>query len=228
MPEKWDGVISQYINRRFSRPMARALAKHPRITPNMVTILSTLVGLASGLVFALGFGWLGGLLAQLASITDGVDGDLAKLTGRITAFGGYLDSILDRYADAAIFLGMTWFAYTNGGGQYAILFGVLALAGSLLVSYTRSKANDISKTLFEGKIAQYLANRDVRLFTVMVGSLLSIVYPAAVLYTLLTITAITSLTVLMRTIEIYRKTRNLVPHTPPTVNLELEHEGRLV
>ncbi|MGQ9722712.1 MAG: CDP-alcohol phosphatidyltransferase family protein [Candidatus Jordarchaeum sp.] len=205
MREKWDGIISQHINRKFSQPLAALLAKHPKITPNMVTVVGTLVALASGLLFTLEFAWLGGILAQLSSIIDGVDGDLAKLTGRITPFGGFLDSILDRYADVAIFGGMTLFVFKQVGEQYAILLGLFAIIGSFLVSYTRIMAKNISENFFEGKVAQYLANRDVRLFVVMVGSLLSIVTSTLLLYTLLVIVAITTITIIVRTIEIYKK-----------------------
>ncbi len=171
----------------------------------MVTMIGTLVALASGLFFALEFAWLGGILAQLSSIIDGIDGDLAKLTRRMTPFGGFLDSILDRYADSAIFMGMTLYAFKHEGGQHTILIGLFAILGSILVSYTRLLANNISKTFFEGKVAHYLANRDIRLFVVMVGSLLSVITSTLVLYTLLIIVAITTITIIMRAIEIYKK-----------------------
>jgi len=107
LPREWDGIVSKYINRRFSRPMARFIAKYPRISPNHVTISSFLVALASGLAFLSSQPIVGGVLAQLASIINGVDGDLAVLTSRVTRFGGFLDAMLDRYGDAAILMGMT-------------------------------------------------------------------------------------------------------------------------
>ncbi len=79
MPKEWDGVISQIINRKFSRPTARFLANRTKATPNQITILSFLVGLASGLLFY-NHVLIGGLLAQTSSILDGVDGDLAIFT----------------------------------------------------------------------------------------------------------------------------------------------------
>jgi len=166
MPREWDGIVSQLINRKFSRPTARFLADRTRVTPNQITILGFLVGLASGLFF-LDHVLIGGLLAQISSIIDGVDGDLAVFTGQTSAFGGFTDSVLDRYADAAILMGMTYRVFSKQGIGTSILVGLAALAGSFLVSYTRTRAKSDLNIVFRSGISGYAANRDVRLFIVM-------------------------------------------------------------
>jgi phosphatidylglycerophosphate synthase len=185
MPREWDGIISQLINRKFSRPTARFLANHTRVTPNQITILSFLVGLASGLFF-LDHVLIGGLLAQISSIIDGVDGDLAFFAGQTSSFGGFMDSVLDRYADAAILMGMTYRVFSKQGIGTSILVGLAALAGSFLVSYTRTRAKSDLNIVFRSGISGYAANRDVRLFIVMLGGILNQVFACLVVLAVLT------------------------------------------
>jgi len=185
MPREWDGIISQLINRKFSRPTARFLANHTKATPNQITILSFLAGLASGLFFY-NHVLIGGLLAQISSILDGVDGDLAVFTGQTSSFGGFVDSVLDRYADAAILIGMTYHVFSRQGIVTGILVGLAALAGSFLVSYTRTRAESDLGVVFKSGISGYAANRDVRLFIVMLGGILNQVFACLMVLAVLT------------------------------------------
>ena len=185
MPQDWDGVISQFINRKLSRPTARLLADHTKATPNQVTVASFLAGLTSGLFFSL-HPWIGGLLAQVSSILDGVDGDLAFFTGQTSSFGGFMDSVLDRYADAAIFAGMIYHVLSKEGVVASILVGLAALTGSFLVSYTRTRAKDDFGVVFKSGISGYAANRDVRLFIVMLGGIFNQVFVCLIVLAVLT------------------------------------------
>ena len=174
MPKKWDGIVSQHINRKFSRPIAKFLAEHTRITPNQMSFLSFLVGLISGICFSIGQGIAGGILAQTCSILDGVDGDLAVLTGKTSRFGGFFDSLLDRYADSAIILGLTLNALnSNYDSSLALTFGLAALLGSLMVSYSRARAEAGLGLVYKSGFSGYAANRDVRLFLIMIGGILN-------------------------------------------------------
>lgn len=141
MPREWDGLVSQHINRRLSRPIARFLARYPSISPNRVSILSFLVALISGLAFYLRYPFLGGILSQLTSILDGVGGDLAEITSRASPFGGFLDAMLDRYGDAIILTGMVCSLSGEQDSAVVIFIGLAALFGSLLVSYSRARQN---------------------------------------------------------------------------------------
>lgn len=194
MSKQWDGVISRYINRRFSRPIASFLARNPRIAPNHVTITSFLVGGLSGISFLFYQPLIGGILAQLSSILDGVDGDLAVLTGRKTLFGGFLDSILDRYSDVIILLGMSYAVLSMYGQTVEnLLVAASAIIGSLLVSYSRARAESDLKLIFREGFSGYAANRDIRLFTVMIGGILN-----QVLFSLLVLAVLTNLVVIKR------------------------------
>jgi len=187
MPKNLDGIVSQYINRKFSRPIAGFLAKNPSITPNHVTVLSFLTALASGLAFCLFQPILGGILAQFSSILDGVDGDLATLTGRVSVFGGFLDALLDRYGDLAILACMTYYVHVHEIWKImGVLVGIAALAGSLLVSYSRTLAEPYLGYFFNKGFVGYAANRDVRLFLVMIGGIFTAVFPTLVILAFLT------------------------------------------
>ena len=194
MPRTWDGIVSQQINRKFSRPLARFLASHTRASPNQVTVLSFAVAVLSGLAFFSFQPILGGILAQLSSILDGVDGDLAFLTNKISTFGGFLDSVLDRYGDFLILGGMLYYTFTaKEFCTLNVLVGIAAIIGSLMVSYSRTRAeSDLDLTFKEG-FAGYAANRDVRLFIIMLGGILNQVF-----ITLLILAVLTNLTVLTR------------------------------
>ena len=98
MASVYDGYVSRYINRRISDPIAKLLV-WTRITPNQISITSLVLAVFSFLSFIYNWNIAAGLLAQLSSVIDGVDGSLARLKGMSSEFGGFLDSILDRYAD---------------------------------------------------------------------------------------------------------------------------------
>ena len=200
MPKKWDGIVSQYVNRRFSRPIASFLAEKTKITPNQMSFISFLVGILSGAAFLLGQGIVGGLLAQTASILDGVDGDLAVITEKTSKFGGFFDSLLDRYADSAIILGLIFNALSLGGNSLAVLgVGIAAIFGCLMVSYSRAKAEANLDLVFKSGFSGYAANRDVRLFIIMIGGIFNQVY-----ITLVILAALTNLVVLKRMFDARR------------------------
>lgn len=200
MPREWDGIISKQINRRLSRPVARFLADHTRISPNQVTLSSFLVAVISGLAFYFSQPLFGGVLAQLCSILDGVDGDLAVLTNKASGFGGFLDSVLDRYGDITIIAGMSYHVLTvDRQNIVGTVIGFTAMAGSVLVSYSRARAKSDLGIVFDKGFAGYAGNRDMRLFLVMFGGILNQIF-----ITLLLLAILTNLTVLMR-IYITRK-----------------------
>lgn len=169
-----DGIVSRYVNRRLSRPLAVGLARTP-VTPNGATWLTLALSLGVGALVGLGWHVAGGIGIQLASIVDGVDGDLARLTGRASRFGAALDAIADRYADAAILGGMTVYAARFEGEEYAAVAGALALAGALTVSYSRARAeaegvNLVGSESWIVNSLGMLATRDVRLLAAAGGT----------------------------------------------------------
>ena len=170
MASVYDGFVSRHLNRHLSRPLARLLARTP-VTPNQVSFAALGVAGASCLTFALGQPVAGALLAQASSIVDGVDGDLARAKGMTSPFGGFMDSVLDRYADGLILLGLTlWAASAAGGAAYVWATGFAALLGTFAVTYTRARIEHVPRNVFDRGLTS-AASRDVRLLIVMVGGL---------------------------------------------------------
>ena len=191
MPAVYDGFVSRYLNRRISRPVSRLLA-HTPVTPNQVSFISLAVAFASCAAFVYGHNIPGALLAQLSSIVDGIDGDLARAKNVTSSFGGYMDSVLDRYADALIILGVAIWASAQHDNIYVFPVAFLALSGSIIISYTRSQVRNVSPNIFDRGILS-IASRDVRLFLVMVICLLG-----QGLATLVIIACLTNIVVALR------------------------------
>ncbi|MBA7625779.1 Bifunctional IPC transferase and DIPP synthase [subsurface metagenome] len=200
MEAVYDGYISKYANRRVSEPAARLLAK-TKITPNQVSWAAFGVALLSFISFIFGQNIIGGLLAQLSSIVDGIDGGLARLKGMTSTFGGFLDAVLDRYADILIVLGLTWWSLYNESYPGVWLVGFLAIAGTACISYTRARINAEHRHIFD-KGLQSLASRDIRLFLIMLGAITGQAY-----FCLIIIAALTNLLVFYRLIFAYRYLR---------------------
>jgi phosphatidylglycerophosphate synthase len=135
-----------------------------------VSVASLLVALAAFAGFAYGYYIAAALLAQASSIVDGVDGDLARLKNMTSAFGGFMDSVLDRYADALIIMGLTVWAAGDDSLARVWITGFLALAGTFAVTYTRARIESVQPGSFDRGFT-FAASRDVRIFLVMIGAL---------------------------------------------------------
>jgi phosphatidylglycerophosphate synthase len=132
----------------------RLIAKYPgsilaktKITPDQLTVLGFLVNCAAAYFIA---AWrdsylAAGILIWVAGFFDALDGSVARSTGRVTVFGNFLDSVLDRYSDAVIFLGILARFSIEAKTDYVILTAV-AMIGSLAVSYVRAKAESLDLT----------------------------------------------------------------------------------
>jgi CDP-L-myo-inositol myo-inositolphosphotransferase len=182
-----DGFVSRYLNRPLSRKLSGLLVRTP-LTPNGITFLSFLISLCGAALFSLGsYVWivLAGLLVQLASVVDGCDGEIARLKFQSSRFGAWLDTVLDRYADAAIAVGISYGYWLSHPQAVTWLGGIVALTGFVLASYTKKEyALRHEGRLLDGA-ASRLLKRDLRLFALMVGALLNRPFEALVLLGLL-------------------------------------------
>jgi CDP-diacylglycerol--glycerol-3-phosphate 3-phosphatidyltransferase len=140
------------------RPLARA-----GVSPNALTLIGFLAMLGVACVLALGYERLGGVLIVAVGLFDALDGALARSTGKTTTFGAFFDSTLDRFAEIALYLGLL---YLYRGDLMAVLVVYLAITGSLMVSYTRARAEGLG---LECKVG--LFTRLERLATLVVGLL---------------------------------------------------------
>lgn len=149
------------VYRRFSRPLANFLSKY-EVSPNLITIIATFVGILAGVIIFYGRILEGVIVILISQILDCTDGDLARLSGRVTPLGGYLDRIFDRFVDAAILIGIIALNPTH-----LWLTGTLALVGSFGVSVSRAMAEAYG---VECKVG--IGSRDTRLAIIMIGLLL--------------------------------------------------------
>jgi choline kinase/phosphatidylglycerophosphate synthase len=172
-----DGPVSRYINRPCSTRISRRLANY-RITPNQISLFSFLCSvLAAGLFvindyFAL---LLGGIVAQFASIVDGCDGEVARLTHQNSPYGGWFDAVLDRYADAFLLFGLTWHAYAGNTDVLVLPVGFLAIIGSFMVSYTADKHDSLMRDRI-GHRRGLRIGRDTRVFLIFLGAVFNQAY----------------------------------------------------
>ena len=172
-----DGPVSRYLNRPVSIRISRRLVDH-QITPNQISLFSFLCSVLAAGLFALDGYFallLGGLMAQFASIVDGCDGEVARLKYQCSAYGGWFDAVLDRYADAFLLFGLTWHVYTNKIDSFILLIGFMAIIGSFMLSYTADKHDSLMRDrIIHGKGLRM--GRDIRVFLIFLGAVFNQAY----------------------------------------------------
>ncbi len=187
--------------RAILRPVVRmALALH--ITPNTVTVIGFLIVVLAAVVVGTGGLLAGAIIVTAGSLLDAVDGALARATGGGTPFGSFLDSTLDRAAEAILYTGIA--AYYLGGDRptWPVIAALAALAGSFMVSYTRARAEGIGLTAAIG-----LAPRAERIILVVAGlGLAGLGFGQALLVILWLIGVLTVATTIQRIVHVWRLT----------------------
>lgn len=204
-----DGAVAARLNRTLSQRVATPalLTLFPRITPNQVTLIAFAVAVVAAASFAVGAPIAAALLLWLASVLDGSDGEVARLTYRSSPYGGVLDAVLDRAADGIVFTGAAIYLATDahlgdllGGAQVPLALSVsgAALVGHLLVSYTTAKAAIDLGHRYHGTVLGGGQGRDLRLFMVTLGALAAAVEPAALLVALAAVALLSAWIVVVR------------------------------
>ncbi len=174
------------------------------LTPNRITGAGLILAFLAALAY---YEWqnqplylaLATVLLLLSGFCDALDGVVARLYGQATVFGGFFDSVLDRYADAAVYFGIIL------GGLCDLRWGIIAIVGSLLVSYSRARAEAAGIKME----SIGLAERAERMIILLAATLIAVFWtPATVMNTAVILLAILSnLTVLQRSLYVYGKTK---------------------
>jgi len=192
------------------------LAHSIGLTPNQVSLLGLLSALFSAYLywssqFDVALLTVAALFLLISGFLDALDGVLARLYGEVTVFGGFLDSLLDRYADAFVFLGIIigWLVKDS----VWVFWGFAALVGSLLVSYCRARAEAAGIKMETVGIAE----RAERIIILIVATLLSIVWTDALKWTMLLLAVLTNLTVLQRVVYFRKASKKKEGATTPIV-----------
>ena len=160
-------VLNKYREnvRGYLEAIVRPLAK-AGLTPNTVTLIGLLFSLLSAYIYSLREPRLAALVLLIGSLVDALDGTLARLTGKTSRFGAFLDSTFDRISDGAVLFGIALGSLVD----WRVAF--LTLIGSYLVSYERCRA----ELAGSGKLAVGIAERAERLIILMAFSFIGVEY----------------------------------------------------
>lgn len=158
------------IVRQWSRGIVDPIARFvgwTGVSPDGVTLIGFLLMAVVAFLLAQGYLQLAGALLIVAAIFDAIDGALARMLNRVTRFGAFLDSTMDRFSEAALFLGVLIHFHGQDASTEVILTYV-AIVGSLMVSYTRARGEGIGISIRGG-----LLTRFERVVILIIGLLLN-------------------------------------------------------
>jgi CDP-diacylglycerol---glycerol-3-phosphate 3-phosphatidyltransferase len=124
------------------RPLVRWLSVM-RVRPDTLTVIGWTLALCAAILFGLGYARIAGLVMLTGGVFDALDGAVARETNRMSSFGAFLDSTLDRLSEAAVFVGLIFF-YAEANRPYGALLVAVAMTFSLLTSYTRARAEGLN------------------------------------------------------------------------------------
>ena len=156
---------------RVADPVARALLG-ARLRPNQLTVLGLFCSILATAAFVLDRPRSGGLLLALAGTLDILDGALARVSGRASPFGAFLDSVLDRYSDLLVLVGLV-VLFMARNRVWDVIGALVALVGTVMVSYTRARAESVGVECRVG-----FMERGERMLTLIAGALLDLLGPA--------------------------------------------------
>jgi CDP-diacylglycerol--glycerol-3-phosphate 3-phosphatidyltransferase len=187
------GLGANKIIRLFVRGLALS-----KINPNVLTFLGLVINMVAAAFLAVGSFRTAGCIIIFAGLFDMVDGRVARATNQVTRFGGFFDSVLDRYSDLALLVGLLVYYGTINRASYVVLTAVVMTA-SVMISYTRTRAENIIPTCKVGFL-----ERPERIVLFIIGALFDRMAPV-----LWVIAVLGNLTVVHRMIFTYQEARRL-------------------
>jgi CDP-diacylglycerol---glycerol-3-phosphate 3-phosphatidyltransferase len=182
---------------RIIRLIVRGLALS-KINPNVLTFLGLVINMVAATFLAVGNFRTAGCVIIFAGLFDMVDGRVARETNRVTSFGAFFDSVLDRYSDIALLVGLLVYYGTINRPWYVVLTAIV-MAASVMISYTRSRAENFIPTCKVGFL-----ERPERIVLLIIGALFDRMAPV-----LWVIAVLGNLTVVHRMIFTYQESKRL-------------------
>jgi phosphatidylglycerophosphate synthase len=175
-------------------PALRAL----HLTPNALTIVGLVVCAGSAVLVALGDLVAGGVVLFVASAFDILDGALARVMGKTQRYGAFLDSTIDRYAEAFTYIALLYYFLFRQHATLEPMLVIVALTGSLLVSYVRARAQSLGFTVNGGWLA-----RPERVVITVIGLIIA----PLLVWALWVLAVLTNVTVLQRIWLVWQQAR---------------------
>jgi CDP-diacylglycerol--glycerol-3-phosphate 3-phosphatidyltransferase len=169
------------------------------VNPNFLTFIGFGINLMAAYLFAYGYFRWAALTIILAGVFDMTDGRVARLEGRVTPFGGFYDSVMDRYSDLCLLIGLVIYYGRINRFQYVSLVAV-AMIGSVMVSYTRARAENVIPSCKVGFL-----ERPERVVLIIIGALFDRMAPVLWL-----IAVLSNVTVIHRIIHTRQEARKRV------------------
>jgi archaetidylinositol phosphate synthase len=170
-------------------------------SPNSISVVGFVLALTSAVVYALTSNYsswfllLAAFLLLASGFCDTLDGIVARTFGQTTVFGGFFDSVLDRYADAAVYAAIVI------AGLCVPIWGLAALTGSVLVSYSRARAEAAGLKMESIGFAE----RAERMLILAVASIIAFWWLPALNYGIIILAIISNFTVIQRTLHVYKE-----------------------
>jgi CDP-diacylglycerol---glycerol-3-phosphate 3-phosphatidyltransferase len=169
-----------------------------RLSPNSLTLIGLAINALSGGLIAAGQLVAGGVVLILASFFDVLDGAVARVTGKVYRYGAFLDSTTDRYAEGFTYVGLLYYYLFNGHHTIEPMLVIASLAGSLMVSYVRARAQSLGFVCEGGLLA-----RPERVVIIVIGLL----FPFTLLPMLWVLAVLTNITAVQRIWFVWRQSR---------------------
>jgi CDP-diacylglycerol--glycerol-3-phosphate 3-phosphatidyltransferase len=191
-------MIGNKIGHRLDPFLYKVLSKvfGERGNPNSFTLMGFLATLIASIFILKEFWVAAGLMIILSGLFDLFDGVIARKSGKVTAFGGFLDSVLDRYSDLLLLLALLIY-YLNKGNLALVILTFFVAIGTVLISYVRAKAESIQIPCSVG-----LMERAERIILLSAGTLFQWMEPILWILAILT-----HFTVLHRIYYVWKKLR---------------------
>ena len=193
-------MISKYGRGWIAAPLGQIAVwlEKTGISPNALTLIGFFLTVVVAVVLASGQLLWGGLLLIFAALFDTLDGALARHAGKTTVFGAFLDSVMDRFSESVTLVALIWYYSGQADGRIPVILLAVTIVGSLMVSYTRARAEAVNVECKEG-----FFQRTERIIVLILGLVTGWMLPV-----LWILAIFTNFTAVQRIYDVYRKTNS--------------------
>jgi len=190
--------FESFLRKTFKVPLDRLASYLLKIglQPNHVTLFALLGNLAASLLIGMGHLFWGGMVAALMAPLDAVDGSMARQRQESSKFGAFFDSVVDRYDELVLLAGLLFY-FSQEGAQAGVMLTYLATMGSVLVSYTRARAESLGLNAKTG-----ILSRIERAIVLIIGLLIG-----KPLYSVGIIAVLGNITAIQRIAQVWKQSK---------------------